>query len=197
MRFGMKYILRLSSVALLSCLIFSSAAAMSKDIDKKPISETEDVIAQSVYQDKVWPAIKRHVPKANDRKYLICFFSKARNLTPLNILLGELYGETFGDGVSKKVTDFLEKNSYDFTYQFHLLARENGAVRIKGFDTRGSNININYVVDFYPNERYDFISYGKLPRTDKSQEEILQLYRHFLPGVLQKKCIENYQYLER
>jgi hypothetical protein len=196
----------LSSIALMSILTLNSGVAMDKGIDQTPISassgQTEPhkpggIIAQSVYQDKIWPSIKRHVPNAGNRKSLICVFSKTRNLAPYNILMGELYRESFGDGVAEKVRDFLDKNSHDFTYQFHMQAMNNGAVRINALDTRDSSINLNYIVDFYPNERYDFINYGRLSSTAKSQEEILQIYKRFLPGALQRRCIQNYQYLER
>jgi hypothetical protein len=202
----MKCICNLSSITLMFILTFNSGLAMSRGVDQAPIStlsgqaksnNTEGLIAQSVYQDKIWPSIKRHVPNADNRKSLICVFSKARNLEPYNILLGELYRESFGDGVAEKMSDFLGKNSHDFTYQFHMQAMNNGAVRINALDTRDSDVNLNYIVDFHPNERYEFINYGRLSNTAKSQEEILQIYKRFLPSILQKKCIQNYQYLER
>jgi hypothetical protein len=200
---SMTYIRSLLSIALMVFLTLNSRVAMGSGIEQASRSaqtklrKTEVTIAQSVYQDKVWPSIKQHVPNAGNRKSLICVFSKTRNLAPYNSLLEDLYRESFGDGVAEKVSDFLSKNSHDFTYQFHMQALDNGNVRINAFDTRDRTININYIVDFYPDERYDFISYGKLPNTDKSQKEILQIYKTFLPGVLQKKCIQNYQYLER
>jgi hypothetical protein len=156
-----------------------------------------NVISQSVYQDKIWPSIKRHVPNDGNKKSLLCVFSKARNLKPYNLLLEELYRESFGDGVAEKVGEFLTRNSHDFTYQFHMQAMSNGSVRINALDTRDKDINHNYIVDFYPDEKYNFINYGRLPRAAKSQEEILQIYKRFLPGVLQRKCMENFQYLER
>ncbi len=71
-----------------------------------------------------------------------------------------------------------------------------GAVRIHTLDTRDNYINHNYIVDFYPNEKYNFINYGRLPRTNQSQEKILQIYKRFLPSALQKRCMQHFQYLE-
>jgi len=118
-------------------------------------------------------------------------------LTPYNILLGELYRESFGDGVANKMREFLEKNSHDFTYQFHMLAMNNGAVRIHALDMKNRYINHNYIVDFYPNEKFNFINYGKLPPTARSQKKILQIYQRFLPLALQKRCIQYFQYFEQ
>lgn len=149
-------------------------------------NKTAHIVAQTAYQDKVWPLMKSHVPNAGDKKSLLCVFSKARNLAPYNFLLQELYRESFGDRVAAKVGEFLKKNSHDFTYQFHMQAMNDGAVRIHTLDTRDSYINHNYIVDFYPNEKYNFINYGRLPRTNQSQEKILQIYKRFLPSALQK-----------
>lgn len=182
---------------------FSQVVNLSIDLHQ-PIREsnirdnrTVSLIAQSVYQSKIWPAIKRHVPTNGSKKSLLCVFSKTRNLAPYNILLEELYRESFGDGVADKVGEFLNRNSHDFTYQFHMQVINNGSVRINALDTRDRDINHNYIVDFYPDEKYDFINYGRLPRTAESQEKILQIYKRFLPGILQRKCMANFQYLER
>ncbi len=180
-------------VSVLTSILASQAVAANTVNDKK----TVDLIAQSVYQDKIWPAIKRHVPNSGDRKSLMCVFSKTRNLAPYNILLSELYRESFGDGVAEKVRGFLDKNSHDFTYQFHMQTMGNGVVRVNALDTRDNNININYIVDFYPDEKYDFIDYGKLSKTSDSQKQILSIYQRFFSGALRKKCLQNYQYLER
>jgi hypothetical protein len=162
------------------------------------IGSTESSVStQSVYQDKIWPSIKTYVPNTGNKKSLICVFSKTRNLAPYNILLEELYRESFGDGSAEIVRKFLNKNSHDFTYQFHMQAMSNGSVRINALDTRDKVINHNYVVDFYPNEKYGFITYGRLPRTSKSQEQILHIYKIYLPGALQRRCIQNFQHLER
>jgi len=178
----------------LSTSILASQVATANTVDK---NKTVNIVAQNAYQNKIWPSIKRHVPNAGDKKSLLCVFSKTRNLTPYNILLEELYRESFGDGVAKIMGDFLKKNSHDFTYQFHMQAMNNGAVRINALDTRDSYINHNYIVDFYPNEKFNFINYGKLPRTAQSQEKILQIYKRYLPSTLQKSCIQYFQYLER
>ncbi len=178
----------------LSTSILAPQVVTANTVDN---NKTVHIVAQSVYQDKIWPLMKSHVPNTGDKKSLLCVFSKTRNLAPYNFLLQELYRESFGDGVADKVGDFLKKNSHDFTYQFHMQAMNNGAVRINALDTRDSSINHNYIVDFYPNEKYNFINYGKLPRTNQSQEKILQIYKRFLPGALQKRCMQNFQYLER
>lgn len=180
-------------VSLLMSVLASQAATASPASDQKKV----DIIAQSVYQDKLWPAMRKAVPNVGDRKSLMCVFSKTRNLAPYNILLSELYRESFGDGISEKVSDFLNKNSHDFTYQFHMQAMSNGAIRVNALDTRDNNININHIVDFYPDEKYDFIDYGKLSKTATSQQQILSIYQRFFPGALQKKCLQNYQHLER
>jgi hypothetical protein len=207
------------STAVIYCTMINSASATSKtpeqiekfaqtrnlSIDlRQPVrassvsdNRTVGLIAQSVYQDKIWPAIKRHVPNNGSKKSLLCVFSKARNLEPYNVLLEELYRESFGNGVAEKVGEFLNRNSHDFTYQFHMQSMNNGSVRINALDTRDRNINHNYIVDFRPDEKYEFINYGRLPRTAESQEKILQIYKRFLPGVLQRKCMANFQYLER
>lgn len=216
----MKFIVTLSSLALISisniapCLAVNQA--ISHTIDKslqsqfllntarmmqinthgEKLYKTVQIVAQSGYQDNVWSFIKMYVPNTGDKKSLLCVFSKARNLTPYNILLGELYRESFGDGVAETVREFLKKNSHDFTYQFHMEAMNNGAVRINALDTRDNYINHNYIVDFYPNEKFDFINYGKQPHNAQGEEKILEIYRTYLPFVLRKRCIQSFQYLE-
>lgn len=154
------------------------------------------VVTKSAYQEQIWPLIRGHVPNAGDRKSLLCvFFSET--ITPYNILLQELYRESFGDGVAEAVGKIVEANTHDYTYQFHLQALDNGSVRIHTLDSRDGEINHNYIVDFYQDETFDYINYGRRPQNEQSEHEILQIYIRFLPSILQKQCsLQGFWFLE-
>lgn len=182
--------------ATLIYLIFSSEANAIKTNNLKDKLQLNTSIAQNTYRDRIWPSIQNHVPQPGDRKTLTCSFSKQRNLDPLNSLMTELYRDSFGDGAAEVADEMLSKNSHDYTLEFQMQALNSDVVRIRVLDTVDGKIAHSYIVDFQGDETLDVVDFGDQPNTPEGKEEVLQVYKKFMPNVLKQKCMDYYQYSE-